>query len=48
MYRESVSLGYQFTQHWSVLATAEHISNDHLCDRNAGITNFGGRLAYTF
>ena len=48
MFRESASLGYQFTEHWSVLATAEHISNDHLCDRNAGITNFGGRLAYTF
>ena len=48
MFRESVSIGYQISEHWSVLATAEHISNDHLCDRNAGITNFGGRLGYTF
>ena len=48
MFRESASLGYQIDDHWSVLATAEHISNDHLCDRNAGITNFGGRVSYRF
>ncbi|MDX7953273.1 acyloxyacyl hydrolase [Lichenihabitans sp. Uapishka_5] len=48
MFRESATLGYQFTQHWSVVATAEHISNDHMCDRNAGVTNFGGRIGYTF
>ncbi len=48
MFRESATLGYQISDHWSVMATAEHISNDHLCARNAGITNFGGRLGYTF
>jgi lipid A 3-O-deacylase len=48
MFRESASLGFQIDEHWSVLATAEHISNDHLCDRNAGMTNFGGRIAYHF
>ena len=48
MFRESATLGYQFSQHWRVMATAEPISNDHLCARNAGITNFGGRLGYTF
>ncbi|MCW6506691.1 acyloxyacyl hydrolase [Lichenifustis flavocetrariae] len=48
MFRESATLGYQLTDHWSVMATAEHISNDHLCARNAGMTNFGGRIGYTF
>ncbi len=48
MFRESVSLGYQISEHWSVMATAEHISNNRFCNRNAGITNFGGRLGYTF
>lgn len=48
MFRESVSLGYQITDHWTVMATAEHISNDRLCDRNAGVTNFGGRIGYVF
>ena len=48
MFRESVSLGYQINEHWNVMATAEHISNDRLCDRNAGVTNFGGRIGYVF
>lgn len=48
MFRESVSLGYQISDHWNILATAEHISNDRLCARNAGITNFGARLGYVF
>jgi hypothetical protein len=48
MFRESASLGYRLSEHWSVMATAEHISNDHLCARNAGMTNFGGRLGYVF
>ena len=48
MFRESASLGYQISDHWTVLATAEHISNDHLCARNAGITNFGARIGYLF
>ena len=48
MFRESASLGYQINEHWVVMATAEHISNDHLCARNAGITNFGGRIGYLF
>lgn len=48
MFRESVSLGYQITDHWTVMATAEHISNNKMCPRNAGITNFGGRLGYVF
>ena len=48
MFRESASLGYQISEHWTVMATAEHISNDHLCARNAGITNFGARIGYLF
>ena len=48
MFRESASLGYQITDHWNVMATIEHISNDGLCDRNAGITNIGGRIGYVF
>jgi lipid A 3-O-deacylase len=48
LFRESGSLGYRFDDHWSVMATIEHISNGGLCDENRGITSAGLRLGYSF
>lgn len=47
-FRESGSLGYRFTENWSLMATIEHYSNAGLCDDNRGMTNFGVRLGYRF
>jgi lipid A 3-O-deacylase len=47
-FRESASLGYRLTSNWSVLASAEHISNANLCSLNRGLTSYGARIAYTF
>lgn len=47
-FHESGSLGYHVTHHWSVLATIEHSSNANLCAQNRGLTNVGGRIAYSF
>lgn len=48
LFRESGSIGYRLTDHWSVMATVDHISNGGLCDENRGITNVGGRIGYSF
>ena len=48
LFRESGSVGYQLTEHWTVMATLEHSSNASLCFHNAGITNAGVRLGYVF
>lgn len=48
LFRESGSIGYRLTEHWSIMATIDHVSNGGLCDENRGITNVGGRLGYTF
>jgi lipid A 3-O-deacylase len=47
-WHESFSIGYNVTEHWSVMATAEHYSNLQLCDRNHGLSNYGVRLGYAF
>jgi hypothetical protein len=47
-FHESASIGYNITEHWSVMATVEHYSNLSLCDANHGITNVGARVGYTF
>lgn len=47
-FHESASLGYRFTETWSVLATVEHISNAGACSQNRGVTNFGARVGYSF
>ncbi|GGK17789.1 acyloxyacyl hydrolase [Salinarimonas ramus] len=46
--RESASLGYRFSDTWSVVASVEHLSNDGLCDEPTSMTNFGARLGYSF
>jgi lipid A 3-O-deacylase len=48
LFRESGSLGYRLTEHWSIMATIEHISNGGLCDENRGITSAGARIGYSF
>jgi lipid A 3-O-deacylase len=48
LFRESASLGFRPTEHWSVIGTIEHLSNAGLCDSNRGITEAGVRLGYTF
>ncbi len=48
LFRESVSLGYRLSEHWNIMATAEHMSNASLCQHNEGISNIGARLGYVF
>jgi lipid A 3-O-deacylase len=48
LFRESGSLGYHLDEHWSLMATIEHISNGGLCDENRGITSAGLRVGYSF
>lgn len=46
LFRESVSIGYEVTEHIRVMATVDHMSNAGLCDQNQGLTNAGVRLGY--
>lgn len=48
LFRESASLGYRIDEHWSVMATIEHVSNGGLCNFNRGITSAGLRIGYSF
>ena len=44
-----VGLGYRLTDHFDIIATAEHISHAGLfAKRNAGVTDFGVRVGYRF
>ena len=47
-FHESFSLGYDVTEHWSVMATAEHYSNLNMCALNHGVSNYGVRIGYAF
>ncbi|TQI72713.1 lipid A 3-O-deacylase PagL [Bosea sp. AK1] len=46
--RGTGSVGYRFSENWSIMATVEHISNANLCHANQGLTNYGVRVGYTF
>ena len=48
LFREAAALGWRITEHWSIMATVEHMSNAGLCVNNRGLTNFGGKIGYTF
>jgi lipid A 3-O-deacylase len=48
LFREAAALGYRITEHWSIMATVEHMSNAGLCANNRGLTNYGGKIGYTF
>ena len=48
-FREAASVGYAFTDHWSLLVGIEHLSHADLCgDRNPGMTNIGAKVGYRF
>lgn len=48
LFREAAALGFRLSENWSIMATVEHMSNAGLCANNRGLTNFGGKLGYTF
>ncbi len=48
LFREAAALGFRITEHWSIMATVEHMSNAGLCSNNRGLTNYGGKIGYTF
>lgn len=48
LFRESAAIGYRIDEHWSVMATIDHMSNAGLCDQNRGLTNVGAKIGYTF
>jgi len=43
-----LSGGFRFDEHWTLLATWEHISNAGTCSRNVGLNNYGLKLGYRF
>lgn len=48
LFREAGAVGFRLDEHWSVMATVEHMSNAGLCVENRGLTNVGAKIAYTF
>ncbi|AWN36313.1 acyloxyacyl hydrolase [Methylobacterium radiodurans] len=48
LFREAAALGFRITERLSIMATIEHMSNAGLCDNNRGLTNYGGKIGYTF
>jgi lipid A 3-O-deacylase len=42
------NIGYRLDQHWSVMASFDHISNGNSCDRNQGLNLGGLRVGYSF
>lgn len=48
LFREAGAVGFRLSEHWSVMATIEHMSNAGLCVENRGLTNVGAKIAYTF
>jgi lipid A 3-O-deacylase len=47
-FHEQGTLGYRFTEAWSVMLTVEHTSNSGICKQNRGLTNLGMRVGYSF
>lgn len=48
-FRESGGFGYQFDEHWDLIANIEHISHASLCTSiNPGLTQVGARVGYKF
>lgn len=49
LFRESASLGYQFSEQGSVMLTVDHSSHAGLCGpTNMGLTNLGVRVGWKF
>lgn len=48
-FRESGGFGYQFSEHWDLIANVEHISHATFCTHiNPGLTQVGARIGYKF
>ena len=47
-FREQLGIGYRIDGNWSVIASAEHLSNAGLCRKNRGLTNLGVSIGYHF
>ncbi|PIW27137.1 MAG: hypothetical protein COW30_11615 [Rhodospirillales bacterium CG15_BIG_FIL_POST_REV_8_21_14_020_66_15] len=48
LFRESITLGWQLTEHHKIAAIFDHISNAKICDFNEGLENVGVRYSYRF
>jgi len=52
LFRESLAIGANVTQHWRIVASADHSSHAHLCEDghagNSGITHAGVYVGYRF
>lgn len=49
LFRESASIGYQFTEQASIMLTVDHSSHAGLCgSNNVGLTNLGIRAGWKF
>jgi lipid A 3-O-deacylase len=48
MFHTGLSTGYRVDEHWSVIATWEHISNAGTCIRNVGQNDYGVKIGYRF
>jgi hypothetical protein len=48
LFHTGISTGYYLNDHWSVMATWQHISNGGTCERNLGLNTYGLRLGYSF
>ena len=49
LFRESVGLGAELGEHWTVLFGVDHSSHAGLCDgENDGLTHIGGSIGYRF
>ncbi|MEK9672596.1 MAG: acyloxyacyl hydrolase [Rhodospirillaceae bacterium] len=48
LFRESLTLGWQLTEHHKVALLFDHISNAKICDFNEGLENLGVRYSYRF
>ena len=48
-FRESGGFGYQFNEHFDVIASIEHVSHASFCTNiNPGLTQVGARIGYKF
>ncbi len=45
-FHELAGIGFKLSQHWSLIASVDHMSNAGLCSQNQGLTNAGVRLGY--
>ncbi len=48
LFRESITLGYRFNKHYSIMGFFDHISNASLCSNNEGLETAGVRFGYRF